>query len=691
MKKFFRSLTAGIAATLLFAYCFFPLYACAASDSNVRTTSYTVDVKVNKDKTFDITERITVDFSEASVGIIREIPAQVKGVFEKSGQATQRDVRVKIKVKDVSGGPYSLFESDTGVAIRTGDPGKYLEGRHEYVIDYRIELYEDDMNGNSSIFLELIPQGWKPDIESARITITFPKDADIQGFGFISIEDGDLVDTDVMTVERLWPDRAGRYTLDATSKRPIGSGEGIAFQATLPDGYFQGGGVSSGSGKPAGGGISSGSGDSAGGGRSLAGRGWFSMNEALFWIVLAAAPLACFLLWVAFGRSGRVEETPECFPPEGLTPAETGLLMHGKLRNSELLSMIFLWANQGCLKIEEAGRRDLMLHKVCALPDKAKPFEKSMFESIFTDGDKVSLRSSAFRIGAGLARAKNLLYAGFGDNIYRNLYDKKSLDMRTLAFVIALLPAIFNFLYALGADPPGSFAGANQADEQKMHEDDGFGDLGAGIFVIIVFGFLFWLIRYYFDAIEKGENPDEKITEMAVRADQSLSRAIHTFSDSVRLPNTVTGALFPPLAVAVPIVLFVCGIYILRTPLPAACTAGSTALCILLANLTRSRTEYYNYMLGRIGGFAAFLKDAEKDRVVSLADGDSTYIYDIMPYVVAMGLTDDWVRRFVWSGVKAKPPEWYCRDDSAAGFFYGAMVKKLAGSILIAEKEIERA
>ncbi|MCL1896974.1 MAG: DUF2207 domain-containing protein, partial [Clostridiales bacterium] len=501
IQKHSRLLKISVIAALLFAYCFLPLYACAAPDENIKTTSYNVNVNVNKDKTFDITEHITVDFSEGSIGIIREIPARVEAVFETRGGEVRQDVRLKIKVKSVSGGPYSLFESDEGVSIRTGDPEIYLSGRHEYVINYRIEPFEGDIGSDDGIFLDLIPQSWKYGIESARVIVTFPNDVDIKDFGFVGIEGG-LVDTDLMSVERLWPDAVGAYTLDATSKRPLRHGEGVAFRAIAPYGFFQGGGSTQ-----------------AGEAGFPVGGVRFPVSGALFWIAVAAAPFACLLLWFAYGMDERIEETTEYYPPDGLLPAEVGLLMDGRLQDRELLSMVFYWANQGCLKIEETGRQDLTLHKVCDLPAGAKQFEKSLFESIFADGDQASLKSSARQIGRGLLKAKHLLIADFGNNTIKNLYDKQSLDMRTVAFLISLLPVIFNFIYALDAGPFESVAGAGLPEAPKLSEVDNYGVTMVtplGFFVLFI---ALCMIRYAGYAMVHSEEVAEKSNELAERAD----------------------------------------------------------------------------------------------------------------------------------------------------------------------------
>ena len=93
--------------------------------SGYTTKVFDVDVKVNKDYSYDFTETIKVDFRYAKHGIIRKIP-----------------IASNYKIKDISveGGDVKVTK-DNNVNIRIGSPNSYVTGEKTYVIKYKIYNY----------------------------------------------------------------------------------------------------------------------------------------------------------------------------------------------------------------------------------------------------------------------------------------------------------------------------------------------------------------------------------------------------------------------------------------------------------------------------------------------------------------------------------------------------------------------
>ncbi|MCL1896299.1 MAG: DUF2207 domain-containing protein [Clostridiales bacterium] len=598
----------------------------------MNTPSYDVDVVVHENNTFDVTERISVEFLEASHGIIRNIPYRGEAISYVDGKVVRQDARMRIKILyageydssisvtddslsvslHIGSDKYKVSRSGGELSVRIGDPDRYVTGAHDYVIRYRLELFDDGIDEYDSVYLNVIPQNWTTDIDRASVTVTFPKDVDISGAEFIGME-GWETSTDVMNVERIWPDRDGRYTLAATSKRPIYYGEGLTFRAVLPEGYFTG-------------------------------ERRFFPSEIAFWIVAILAPLVCLLLWFRFGRDEPLVETVEFRPPEGLTPAEIGLLWDGKVRDRDLMSMLLYWANKGKLTIEERGFDDVVLHRAGDPDAGAKSFEKSMFQGIFASvgtasSDSVSVKTSPARIGGAMAGARKALLAEYEKDRLKTLYDPMSLRMRAAALIIALLPVIFIIVFAFDT---------NQTIE--------FGGVGDGAGAAPIFFFLIFFARVF------------------------LPRLTGTLAGAASTRSLVKGALYSPIIVIGVIALIVCGVFVLNTPLQAACAAASTVLCFLLAVLMRKKTDYYTKILGRIRGFATFIKTAELDRIRMLASANPSYFFDVLPYAWAMGLTDVWANKFDRLGLAMQPPGWYYGYAPGTGFTHLYMVNSLGYS-----------
>jgi hypothetical protein len=362
----------------------YPVPSYAHDDEGMRTLSYDTSVAVQEDNSLIVQNHISVEFLESSRGIFWDMPYIYKEKYMADGEVVTHDRRMEVEILRVDGGPYTEERADGVLSVRIGDPDVYLTGTRDYVIQYRITYYDDGVDEFDSVYFQVIPDLWPDTIESASVEVSFPKDTDVSGAEFIGVENG-MTSTDVMTVEKL------PNILHAASKRPIYSGEGVAFRVVLPEGYF-------------------------------VGERRFHATEIAFWIVVICAPILCFVLWLLFGRDRRIVETVEFHPPEGFTSAEIGLLWDGKVQNSDMTSMILYWANKGFLTIEERADGEIWLHKVKDLPDDAKAFESTMYSRIFRTSAQTSIAASSKDISEGMYYASESLKRDFSQNRAKNLY-----------------------------------------------------------------------------------------------------------------------------------------------------------------------------------------------------------------------------------------------------------------------------
>jgi hypothetical protein len=299
-----------------------------------------------------------------------------------------------------------------------------------------------------------------------------------------------------------------------------------------------------------------------------------------------------------------------------LTPAETGLFWKGKLEDRDLYSMFLYWANKGMLDIQETSDQDFLLHrKTEELPTESKTFEKNMFGRIFDSGDQFSLRSSALQAGKAMHGAREDILSEFSGE-QNSLYEKRSLNMRALAFVIAFLPIVFNTLFAIST---------------------AFWKFDASDFTPFIFLMCLVLLL---SVGRKGDIQSGKTPESA-----SVPEALKSPAAIISV-SVVLASVF---------VIVTSGVLILHTPTHSIAAAASTAFCIIFAVRTQRKTEYYTLMLGQIRGFANFIKTAENDRLKMLIDENPNYYFDILPYAWAMELTNEWEQNMSRFGLKAMP------------------------------------
>ena len=122
------------------------------------TNSFDVDIKVNKDYSYDFTETIDVDFKTQKHGIVRNIP--IAGNY-------------KIKNISVEGDDYDVKKEDGNLIIKIGSADRYVNGRKTYKIKYRIENYLQ-RNSENNIYVDVLPTGWETVILSSKLRVKLP-------------------------------------------------------------------------------------------------------------------------------------------------------------------------------------------------------------------------------------------------------------------------------------------------------------------------------------------------------------------------------------------------------------------------------------------------------------------------------------------------------------------------------------
>jgi len=138
--------------------------------------SFEVEIKINKDNTADVSEKIIYTFSEEGKhGIYREIP---KG-FRAEGNILPVGVSIQ-SVTDENGMPYQFSnEAIGGVNLKIGNPDVYVSGFKTYVIKYRVKNAIGFFEKNDEFYWNLTGNEWQVDfIRNTTATITFPENVE---------------------------------------------------------------------------------------------------------------------------------------------------------------------------------------------------------------------------------------------------------------------------------------------------------------------------------------------------------------------------------------------------------------------------------------------------------------------------------------------------------------------------------
>ena len=412
MKKFIRFLSI-IFALMLTAVSSVPAFA----DDNASYvpyffTAYNVDINVNEDNSFDITEHISAYFNEQRHGIYRTIPTRNQ---VKRTDGTSHSVKAKIKNVKVSENCDVSIENGNYV-LQIGDADTYVEGEHDYTVKYTYMLGEDQNNGFDELYYNIIGDGWDTYIQNVTFKITMPKEFDKSKLGF-SIGNYGTVGTYDINYD------VNDNIITGSVARTLQPNEAVTVRLELEDGYF------------------------------YFNKTLYNFKLALLVAIPAVLLFVVIILWAKFGKDKKAVQTVEFYPPNGMSSADIAFWQSGLIANNEKLTPLLIeLANDGYVQIEEVETKSKKKSEfaITKLKDKYDGNDRAkeiFFNGLFKNGTRSKIYKSDLEDDFYLTL-----------NIIRELYNKpekrhkvfeaKSLYMRILAWVLCALSVfavLFNF------------------------------------------------------------------------------------------------------------------------------------------------------------------------------------------------------------------------------------------------------
>lgn len=362
--------------------------------------SYDINVKVNENNTFDITETITANFYTRKHGIIRTIP--LKNTIERLDGSTSTN-RVKITNLQVNN-EYSKSNSNGNLAIKIGNQDTYVTGLQKYVIKYTYDIGVDPVKNADEFYYNLIGTEWDTRISNVSFSITMPKEFDASSLGFSSGRYG-YTDSDSVSYSVNGNTISGIYT------DTLPAGNGLTVRLTLPDNYFVGA----------------------------------RNNNTDYYIIIGISLVIvfiAFILWLLFGKDKPVIETVEFYPPEGYNSAELAFLYKGETDDKAIVSLLIYLASKGYLSIKEtenkalfASTKDFTIYKLKEY-DGTNEIEKLFFDGLFRTRSSVTSSDLTNRFYITVNRIKKLLNKKENKT---KIFDKKSLKLKKLIIPMMLI------------------------------------------------------------------------------------------------------------------------------------------------------------------------------------------------------------------------------------------------------------
>jgi uncharacterized membrane protein YgcG len=410
----------------------------ALAASNFLITDYDIQVVVNEDDTYEVTETINVHFTLPSHGIYRTIP--LRTTLDRDGQKT----KYFAKVKDFTMLSGEAWEDESETAefnARIGNPSYFADTDTVYKMRYIYDTGGDHFKNGDELYYNLVGTSWEAkSIDHVSFNIVFPKDIDMSKVG-IKTGSNEYVPFEAVSDREIKGETA-RYVKN-----------GLTVRAVLPEGYFT--------------------------------RQAKTSNILLYIISALMVVLAAvgFVLWRKYGIDPHIVETEEFYPPEKLSAPEVGYLAEGSVTGTHVISALLSLADRGYLKIAEVeipvGKKKKKTKETYEIT-KLREYDDSVIgesvflKGLFKEGDSVTLDQLKDKFYTTVNAVKKLVENHYKGKLYDPKAAKYARVMKTGAIVgMILLMA----LCLLNGSMPLSLGG----------EDAVMGILYAGTITITLF------------------------------------------------------------------------------------------------------------------------------------------------------------------------------------------------------------
>lgn len=387
---------------------------------------YHVEVMINKDGKVDIKETLLADFTMERHGIIRFVPYKVIRDGEK--------VNFKITNAMVKDHPFKTYTENGNFVFKIGDANAYVNGEVTYEISYTMNkpfLYHEDF---TEFYFNLIGTQWDTHIDAASFVVNFDGYHSLQPEDYKAFYGPYGSETRIEDIDFSMKKMSGKV--------PVGlnAGEGMTIAIKLPLDAVA---------------------------RPSEGEIWWKENgpfsvSSVFGVIFA---FFFYNTWKKHGKDLPIVKAARFTPPPGLNPAEVGTIIDERADTVDIMALLPYWAHEGLIRIEQREKNwfkdDYELIKLAPLPVDAKSYERTIFNRLFTSGDRVLISSLKDTFYTTLNAARSDLQQQIKQRAYTPESGKKQVIIGLLSgltlvlgivltiFMESIYPALFMGITAI--------------------------------------------------------------------------------------------------------------------------------------------------------------------------------------------------------------------------------------------------
>nr|MBB1521560.1 DUF2207 domain-containing protein [Clostridiales bacterium] len=159
------------------------------SDAGYIIENYKMDIIVNEDNTFDVTETIDVRFTEKGKrGIIRNIP-RANFLKRENGEYSKNIAYLtNLEVND----DFKYTKDRKYYNIKIGKNDVVASKEKTYIIKYKYDIGKDPLKDIDEFYFYIIGEGWNTTINNVEFKIKMPKMFDENKVKFFNVYKNNL-------------------------------------------------------------------------------------------------------------------------------------------------------------------------------------------------------------------------------------------------------------------------------------------------------------------------------------------------------------------------------------------------------------------------------------------------------------------------------------------------------------------
>ena len=374
------------------------------SDAGYIIENYKMDIIVNEDNTFDVTETIDVRFTEEGKrGIIRNIP-RVNDLKRENGEYSRNIAYLtNLEVND----DFKYTKNRKYYNIKIGKNDVVASKEKTYIIKYKYDIGKDPLKNVDEFYFYIIGEGWNTTINNVEFKIKMPKMFDENKVKFFNVYKNNFRNLHLNYIIR-------EKTIIASYNKKLQPNEGLSIRMILPKGYFY--------------------------------RKWIPFTNAMLikMFISLILVIVAIIIWMSDEKKKWIVCKREYYPPNNMNSLVLTLLYYGIKDDAVMLLVSLL--NKGYLRFEEirydsSNWKNFKIIKIKDYDGNDK-YEKIIFEELFKNKDVIEKEEYKYIINDITQK----VYDGIDiESFNKKRIDKKSVRIKNLIFIMSMIVMMFMF------------------------------------------------------------------------------------------------------------------------------------------------------------------------------------------------------------------------------------------------------